>query len=175
MADPVASLLRERSRTTAPGAAREVWVGIDPHTDVNVAAAVDEAGRTIGDGTPASIGVPTTPAGNAELLAWARGLGETVVAFAVEGTGSYGAGLTRFLQAKGHYVVEATRPKRDDAAIRRSRGSPTPSMPCSPHSDCTGWSCRSTPSPGSATWSACACSASPARPRSRPAPRRSTR
>jgi transposase len=120
--DPVASLFRERSRTTAPGTAREVWIGVDTHTDVNVAAAVDEAGRTIGDGAPTSIAVPTTPAGNGELLAWARSLGETVVAFAVEGTGSYGASLTRFLQAKGHYVVEATRPKRDDAAVRRSRG-----------------------------------------------------
>ena len=99
-----------------------MWVGVDTHKDVNVAAAVDEAGRTIGDGAPASIGVPTTPAGNTELLTWARSLGETVVAFAVEGTGSYGASLTRFLQAKGQYVVEATRPKRDDAAVRRSRG-----------------------------------------------------
>src|SRR3954451_1099950 len=120
--DPVAGLFRERSRATAPGSAREVWIGVDTHADVNVAAAVDEAGRTIGDGTPASITVPTTPAGNAELLAWARSLGETVVAFAVEGTGSYGASLTRFLQAQGQYVVEATRPKRDDAALRRSRG-----------------------------------------------------
>src|SRR3954462_50871 len=121
-ADPVATLFRARAKTTTPGSAREVWIGVDTHTDVNVAAAVDEAGRTIGDGEPASIRVPTTPAGNAELLAWAHSLGETVVAFAVEGTGSYGASLTRFLQAKGQYVVEATRPKRDDAAVRRSRG-----------------------------------------------------
>src|SRR3954451_2817138 len=120
--DPVPHLFRERSKATAPGLAKEVWVGVDTHKDVNVAAAVDESGRTIGGDQPASISAPTTPEGNAELLAWARGLGETVVAFAVEGTGSYGAGLTRVLQAKGHYVVEATRPKRDDAAVRRSRG-----------------------------------------------------
>ena len=121
-ADPVANLFRERTKTTSPGSAREVWIGVDTHKDVNVAAAVDEAGRTIGGAAPASITVTTTPAGNAELLAWARGLGETVVAFAVEGTGSYGASLTRFLQAQGHYVVEATRPRREDAAVRRSRG-----------------------------------------------------
>jgi hypothetical protein len=78
-----------------------VWIGVDTHTDVNVAAAVDEAGRTIGDEAPASIAVPTTPAGNAELLAWAGRLGETIVAFAVEGTGSYRASLTQFLQATG--------------------------------------------------------------------------
>src|SRR3712207_4742564 len=121
-ADPVASLFRARAKTTAPGSAQEVWIGIDTHKDVNVAAAVDEAVRTIGDEAPASITVPTTPAGNADLLAWAGSLGETVVAFAVEGTGSYGASLTRFLQAKGQYVVEATRPKREDAAVRRNRG-----------------------------------------------------
>jgi hypothetical protein len=50
-----------------PGSAREVWIGVETHKDVNVAAAVDEAGRTIGDGALASIAVPTTPAGNAEL------------------------------------------------------------------------------------------------------------
>lgn len=120
--DPVTSLFRERARCTAPGLAKEVWVGVDTHKDVNVAAAVDEAGRTIGGEQPASISVSTTPEGNSDLLAWARSLGETVVAFAVEGTGSYGASLTRFLQAKGQIVVEATRPKREDKAIRRTLG-----------------------------------------------------
>jgi transposase len=120
--DPVASLLRERARCTTPGLAREVWIGVDTHKDVNVAAAVDEAGRTIGGQQPASITVLTTPQGNSDLLAWARSLGETVVAFAVEGTGSYGASLTRFLQAKGQIVVEATRPKREDKEIRRTLG-----------------------------------------------------
>lgn len=120
--DPVASLFRERSKTTSVGGAKEVWVGVDTHKDVNVAAAVDEAGRSIGGDQPASISVPTTADGNRELLAWARGLGETVVAFAVEGTGSYGASLTRFLQSKGQIVVEATRPKREDKEIRRALG-----------------------------------------------------
>src|SRR3954447_25758195 len=90
--------------------------------DVNVAAAVDESGRTIGGDQPASISASTTPEGNSDLLAWARGLGDTVVAFAVEGTGSYGASLTRFLQRKGQIVVEATRPKREDKAVRRTLG-----------------------------------------------------
>ena len=87
--DPVTNLFRERSKATTPGLAKEVWVGVDTHKDVNVAAAVDESGRTIGGDQPASISAPTTPEGNSDLLAWARGLGETVVAFAVEGTGSY--------------------------------------------------------------------------------------
>src|SRR3954451_7521167 len=120
--DPVTNLFRERSKATAPGLAKEVWVGVDTHKEVNVAAAVDESGRTIGGDQPASISAPTTPEGNSDLLAWARGLGETVVAFAVEGTGSYGASLTRFLQGKGQIVVEATRPKREDKAVRRTLG-----------------------------------------------------
>ena len=120
--DPVSSLFRARAKATAPGLAKEVWIGVDTHKDVNVAAAVDEAGRTIGCEQPASISVPTTPQGNSDLLDWARSLGETVVAFAVEGTGSYGASLTRFLQAKGQIVVEATRPKREDKELRRSLG-----------------------------------------------------
>ena len=70
--DPVTNLFRERSRTTAPGSAKEVWVGVDTHKDVNVAAAVDEAGRTIGGDHPASISAPTTPEGNNDLLTWAR-------------------------------------------------------------------------------------------------------
>jgi transposase len=120
--DPVTTLFRERSKATAPGSAKEVWIGVDTHKDVNVAAAVDESGRTIGGDQPASISASTTPEGNSDLLAWARGLGETVVAFAVEGTGSYGASLTRFLQGKSQIVVEATRPKREDKAVRRTLG-----------------------------------------------------
>src|SRR5215217_9092622 len=120
--DPVTNLFRERSKATAPGLAKEVWVGVDTHKDVNVAAAVDESGRTIGGDQPASISVPTTPEGNSDLLAWARGLGETVVAFAVEGTGSYGASLTRFLQGKSQIVVEATRPTREYGVVGKSLG-----------------------------------------------------
>lgn len=113
---------------------------MDTHTDVNVAAAVDEAGRTIGEGAPASIAVPTTPAGNAELLAWAHSLGETVVAFAVEGTGSYGASLTRFLQAHGSMWSRRPGPSGTTPRCAAAAASPTPSTPCSPRSGCTGWS-----------------------------------
>ena len=40
--------------------------------------------------------LPTAPRGYESLHCWASGLGE-VVAFGIEGTGSYGAGLTRYL------------------------------------------------------------------------------
>ncbi|WP_425264146.1 IS110 family transposase [Streptomyces caeruleatus] len=88
-------------------------MGVDTHRDFNVAAALDERGRKLG-----TLTVPTTSAGNQSLLAWARSLGETVRGFALEGTGSYGASLTRHLLTAGEFVVEATRPRRDRQASR---------------------------------------------------------
>ena len=44
----------------------------------------------------------------------------------VEGTGSYGAGLTRYLAAEGVVVVEVNRPDRQVVA---GTASPTPSTP----------------------------------------------
>ena len=46
-------------------------------------------------------------------MSWAESLGE-LVRVGVEGTGSYGAGLARFLQSRGVEVVEVNRPKRKD-------------------------------------------------------------
>jgi transposase len=62
--------------------------------------------------------VPTTPAGYAELLSWAWRLGQ-IDAWGIEGTGSFGAGLTRFLRCHGQVVVEVNRPDRE---ARRRRG-----------------------------------------------------
>jgi transposase len=104
--------------TTASGRAHEVWVGVDTHRDINVAVSLDERGRKLGE-----LVVATTAAGNRELLAWARALGNEVRGFAVEGTGSYGASLTRHLQDAGEFVIEAGRPaRRGDRQQRRARG-----------------------------------------------------
>jgi len=54
---------------------------------------------------------PATAAGYASLLSWLRSLGTLAVA-GVEGTGSYGAGLARYLAAAGVRVVEVDRPDR---------------------------------------------------------------
>jgi transposase len=90
-----------------------VTVGVDTHKDLHVAAARDQLGRRLG-----ATSAPASSAGYAQLLAWARALGE-VSAWGVEGTGSYGAGLARFLAAHGQRVVEVNRP---DRATRRRRG-----------------------------------------------------
>jgi transposase len=66
--------------------------------------------------------VATTPNGYAELLVWANGLGG-VEAFGVEGTGSYGAGLARFLRSEGESAIEVIRPNRQR---RRRNGKSDP-------------------------------------------------
>ena len=98
---------------TLPDPAALVTLGVDTHAETHVAAALDQAGRLLGIRT-----VPTTPAGYAALLAWASTLGR-VDQIGVEGTGSYGAGLTRWLRTHGQAVVEVDRP---DRAARRRQG-----------------------------------------------------
>src|SRR5215216_6563762 len=55
--------------------------------------------------------MPTTTRGYEKLLRWAEGFGPVGCA-GVEGTGSYGAGLARYLKAAGISVMEVERPKR---------------------------------------------------------------
>jgi len=92
----------------------DVIVGVDTHKDQHVAVTVDGLG-----GRLAERFVPATNAGYAELLAWANDQG-CVVAFGVEGTGSYGVGLARFLRRHGRTVLEVSRPPRK--ADRRLQG-----------------------------------------------------
>jgi transposase len=99
--------------STLPDSQVLITVGVDTHADSHVAVALDQLGRLVGTRT-----IPTTPAGYAALLAWASTLG-TVDRIGVEGTGSYGAGLTRWLRAHGQVVIEVDRP---DRAARRRQG-----------------------------------------------------
>ena len=48
----------------------------------------------------------------------------SVHAFGVEGTGSYGAGLARFLTGRGHAVIEVNRPDRS-TRYRKGKSDPT--------------------------------------------------
>jgi transposase len=97
--------------------AREVVGGVDTHKDVHVAAVVDTAGRILGTES-----FPTTAAGHRQLLRWMERHG-TVLRVGVEGTGSWGAGLTRALTNAGVTVVEVDRPNRQ---LRRRRGKSDP-------------------------------------------------
>lgn len=97
--------------------AREVVGGIDTHADTHHAAVIDTAGRKLGDAQ-----FPTTPAGYAALLAFLISFG-TLLRVGIEGTGSYGAGLARFLRGQGVELAEVIRPNRQ---IRRMRGKSDP-------------------------------------------------
>ncbi len=92
---------------------RLVIGGVDTHRDVHVAAVVDERGKIL---DTASFEVTTR--GYRELLAWLQSFGE-LVKVGVEGTGAYGAGLSRHLTAEGVEVLEVNRPNRQ---ARRRRG-----------------------------------------------------
>ena len=91
----------------------EVFGGVDTHRDCHVAAAVDTAGRVLGTAP-----FPADATGFEELGGWLRSQGR-VVRVGVEGTGSYGAGLTRYLTGIGIEVVEVNRANRQ---LRRRLG-----------------------------------------------------
>ena len=96
---------------------RAITGGVDTHADVHVAAALDPVGGLLGVRE-----FPATAAGYAELLGWLSSFG-TVALAGVEGTGSYGAGLARYLAAAGVRVVEVDRPDRQDRA-RQGKSDP---------------------------------------------------
>jgi transposase len=87
--------------------------GVDTHLDVHVAAALDERGSLLGTQS-----FSASSAGYRKLLEWLTSFG-AVELVGVEGTGSYGAGLTRHLHAHGVAVVEVDRANRQN---RRRRG-----------------------------------------------------
>jgi transposase len=86
--------------------ADKVVLGVDTHLDLNVAVALDQLGRRLGE-----LKVPTTTMGYERLLRWAKDFGPVGCA-GIEGTSSYGAGLVRHLRAAGISVMEVQRPKR---------------------------------------------------------------
>jgi transposase len=86
---------------------------VDTHLHVHVAAALDGIGGLLGVEQ-----FPTTAAGERALLGWLEAFGR-VVRVGVEGTGSYGAGLARYLRRAGVEVVEVDRPNRQE---RRRKG-----------------------------------------------------
>lgn len=96
-----------------PEEPRLVTGGVDTHADFHVAAVVDEVGRVLGTEK-----FPATAKGYKALFAWVTSKGQ-VNKVGVEGTGSYGAGLSRYLSGTGTEVVEVIRPNRQ---ARRRRG-----------------------------------------------------
>src|SRR3954452_21108161 len=85
----------------------EVVIGVDTHTDTHTAVVVDA--RTGGVLTRTT--VPADPDGYAPLVAVAE-QHTGLRAWAMEGTGGYGAGLARHLDQAGELVIELDRPAR---------------------------------------------------------------
>ena len=141
----------------------EVVIGVDTHKHTHTAAVVAAAtGAVLDAGDRAGRPRPAT----GSCCSWpSQHHGQRV--WAIEGTGGYGAGLTRFLQLHAEQVVELDRPKRParrhgaksdplDADPRRPRGpGPRPARPA-PSRPASGRRCR--------------CGWPPAAPRSRPPP-----
>ena len=98
-------------------ALRRVVIGADTHLDTNHLAVITDAGKPLADAE-----FPTSPAGYDDAVRWAQSFGTIVIA-GVEGTSSYGAGLTRVLQAAEIEVAEVSRP---DRAARRRQGKSDP-------------------------------------------------
>jgi len=94
-----------------------VTVGVDTHLDSHVGVALDQFGRKLD-----TIHFSASGNGHRRLLEWARRLG-VINKFGIEGTGSYGAGLTRYLRRQSIDVVEVIRPSRQ---ARRLSGKSDP-------------------------------------------------
>jgi transposase len=95
----------------------EVILGVDTHADSHTAVVIDGVGRVQG-----TLEVCADRRGYRQITEWARHFGPLQRA-GVEGTGSYGAGLARYLDAEGVTVIEVDRPNRQR---RRRRGKSDP-------------------------------------------------
>jgi transposase len=82
-------------------------IGVDTHKDSHTAAIVTPVG-----GLVAHLKSAAEAAGYTQLLAFAREHARGRRIWAIEGTGSFGAGLTTALLEQGEWVVEIDHPKR---------------------------------------------------------------
>jgi Transposase len=140
-------------------------IGVDTHRDSHTAAVCDLTGAVMVDATVAS-----TTAGHRQLLGVAQRQAPGRRVWAVEGTGSFGAGLTSLLVASGERVVEVDRPKRP--ARRNGARAMCWTRP-ERHGKC--WPASIWPSPAPVvTARRCGCCWPPVAVRWTPAPRPST-
>ena len=87
---------------------RSVVGGVDTHADTHVAAVIDVNGGILGVGS-----FPADHAGFEALLGWLTSHGE-IQMVGVEGTGSWGVGLSRFLHDHEVAVIEVDRQNRQN-------------------------------------------------------------
>jgi transposase len=92
---------------------RDIVGGVDTHKDLHVAAVVDELDRVL-----ESRCFATTRHGYKQMLIGMRSFGQ-LRRVGVEATGTYGAGLLRYMHKAGVEGLEVTTPDTHD---RRKRG-----------------------------------------------------
>lgn len=109
--------MKEMAMSTMTETTGRVTAGVDTHKHTHTAAVLDERGAQLGVAEFEASG-----AGYCELVGWLEAFG-AIDAVGVEGTGSWGAGLTRHLHAHGVRVVEVQRPSRQ---TRRRYGKSDP-------------------------------------------------
>ena len=84
-------------------------IGVDTHAHSHALALVETRTQR----NRRSLSIPATRSGYRQALRLARRQAAGRRAWALEGTGSYGAGLARFLDARGERVLEVERPHRE--------------------------------------------------------------
>ena len=89
-------------------------VGVDTHLDEHVLAVVAAATGAV----VARLAVQTNPRGYSAALRFAEEAGDGARLWAIEGTGSYGAGLARYLAGCGETVLEIGRTPRPERRLR---------------------------------------------------------
>lgn len=104
---------RQRQHHPAGEVHVEVFAGVDTHKELHGAAVIDPTETVLGTRS-----FPTTRQGYRQMLTWIRSHGD-LVRVGIEGTGSYGAGLTRHLAKADVTILEVDRPDRSD---RRRKG-----------------------------------------------------
>lgn len=111
------SMMTNRTaESTSDPADLPVVARVDTHADTHHVAVLSTTGARLGDQQ-----VPTTPAGHEPLLTFVRAFGQ-IQLIGIEGTSSYGAGLSRYLLAHDVEIREIIRPRR--AARRHGKSDP---------------------------------------------------
>jgi transposase len=91
--------------------------GVDTHLDAHVCAALDANGGVLGVES-----FPATTVGFVALHEWLCAFGP-IARVGVEGSGAYGAGVSRYIQSRGLVVIEVDRTNRQ---VRRMVGKSDP-------------------------------------------------
>jgi hypothetical protein len=90
----------------------DIVIGVDTHKHGHTAVPVSAAGVAL-----ETIEVPADPSGFEQVLAAVAGRGTR--AWAIEGCGSWGRGIARWLAARGEWVIEAEQPARPKRRMGR--------------------------------------------------------